>query len=524
MYFNEVFGSHPSTIRFHCPLKSTPDSRTRLDEALGEALAEMDLVTRTWKLPDAKLDAEQPADKFARRLTEATYLGRERPALLHYDTDHDRLNVTVLLDAHHGDTEAWALALVEALRAAFGKEASAQFHVLTSSQLGFDTEAINVQPLALDVAAHYNDDFAPVHADIRAALGAERSGLILLHGKPGTGKTSYIKHLIAEFPDRKFIFVPNDLVEVLLKPDFVSFMITQRSAILVIEDAEKVIQSRETSQQASVVSTILQLTDGLFSDYLSLKVVCTFNTDVSRIDQALYRKGRLIAFYEFGALSQNKSRALLADIGAGELAESAGRMTLAEIYNHDARAYGQPENKKIGFASLILLALTFLGASGLAAQSPLDALLGTWAGDIAVYAPGAPVREVPMRLHFAPRDAGDSTYAYQLTYLLPGAAPDVRAYVLRTRDAAAGAYVLDELNGISIPTYFLGGALVSRFGVMGSDLLTSIQRRGDHLAFAIAVSSEEATVTGDTIVQGDTIPPVRVYPMVVRQEALLRRE
>ncbi|MEZ4685662.1 MAG: hypothetical protein R3B47_06230 [Bacteroidia bacterium] len=40
----------------------------------------------------------------------------------------------------------------------------------------------------------------------------DSSGLILLHSAPGTGKTSYIKHLISKFPERKFIFIQNEFV------------------------------------------------------------------------------------------------------------------------------------------------------------------------------------------------------------------------------------------------------------------------------------------------------------------------
>lgn len=131
----------------------------------------------------------------------------------------------------------------------------------------------------------------------------------------------------------------------LLQPGFISFLLTKKDSILVIEDAEKVIMSRNDSGQNSVVSTILQITDGLFSDFLNIKVVCTFNTDVSRIDKALFRKGRMIAFYEFGELSEDKARAVLA-----EGAAMPRTRTLAEIFNAGTDNFAESaDNKRIGF-------------------------------------------------------------------------------------------------------------------------------------------------------------------------------
>lgn len=132
-----------------------------------------------------------------------------------------------------------------------------------------------------------------------------------------------------------------------LKPDFITFLIKQKNSILVIEDAESVIMSREQSQNKSIVSTILQITDGLFSDYLNIKVICTFNTDVSKIDKALFRKGRMIAFYKFEELAEDKAMALLHLESAEDLPETR---TLAELYNLKERSFtDQATTKTIGF-------------------------------------------------------------------------------------------------------------------------------------------------------------------------------
>jgi ATP-dependent 26S proteasome regulatory subunit len=132
-----------------------------------------------------------------------------------------------------------------------------------------------------------------------------------------------------------------------LKPDFISFLLRNRNSILVIEDAEKVITTRENLSENSVVSTILQLTDGLFSDYLNIKIICTFNTSIDRVDKALLRKGRLIATYEFKPLSAEKTNKLLK--GLGHDLNNAD-LTLSDIFNFKEKAFENTGNKKkIGF-------------------------------------------------------------------------------------------------------------------------------------------------------------------------------
>ncbi|MEL7378148.1 MAG: hypothetical protein AAFN65_14465, partial [Bacteroidota bacterium] len=63
------------------------------------------------------------------------------------------------------------------------------------------------------------------------------------------------------------------------------------------------------------------------------------------------------------------------------------------------------------------------------------------------------------------------------------------------------------------------------FSVMGSRLTASLELRGDELIYAITSGSEEAVrMSGDTIIDGDEIPPVASYGTNVYQRASLRRQ
>ena len=62
------------------------------------------------------------------------------------------------------------------------------------------------------------------------------------------------------------------------------------------------------------------------------QIIATFNCDLTTVDPALLRKGRLIANYEFNKLDLESSKLLSDKLGFGTESVT-GPMTLAEIYN-----------------------------------------------------------------------------------------------------------------------------------------------------------------------------------------------
>ena len=206
-----------------------------------------------------------------------------------------------------------------------------------------------IKPLALDLATMYNDDFLPVHQKIKESLSDGNKGLVLLHGLAGSGKTNYIKWLTAQIPNKNFIFVPNNLIGALADPQFMSMLIDNKNSVLVLEDCENYIAERVGGGNTSdVVSTILNIADGILSDVLECQFICTFNADLMDIDHALLRHGRLIAEYQFGALTVDKANAYLASVGKDITVDQP--MTLANVSNIDETKYkSSPAQKSFGF-------------------------------------------------------------------------------------------------------------------------------------------------------------------------------
>lgn len=193
-------------------------------------------------------------------------------------------------------------------------------------------------PEKFDINKLYNDTFVPENEKIYDFIAKDdNSGLVLLHGEKGTGKSSYIKHLINKFPDKKFVYVPSNLVNLLGDPSFGSFLTTLNNHIIVLEDCENVIMDRKQTQYASAVSLLLNMTDGILSDDLGIKFICTFNDDMKNIDSALLRKGRCVTKYEFLPLCEEKAAALLAERGIQAKVEKP--LTLSDIFHYEDDDY-----------------------------------------------------------------------------------------------------------------------------------------------------------------------------------------
>jgi len=189
-----------------------------------------------------------------------------------------------------------------------------------------------------DIHKLYNDGFETEDEKISKFIAEDdKSGLVILHGEKGTGKTSYIKHLVNSYPNRKFVYVPAHMINILSEPAFGSFLITLNNHVIVLEDCENAIRDRRASGSASAVSLLLNMTDGLLSDDLGIKFICTFNEDMKNIDPALLRKGRLMAKYEFKELAIDKSEALLRERGIETKLNKP--ITLAEIFHYGETDY-----------------------------------------------------------------------------------------------------------------------------------------------------------------------------------------
>jgi hypothetical protein len=213
----------------------------------------------------------------------------------------------------------------------------------------FEPFEVNV-PESYSIEKCYNDDFVPIHQKIIKLLNKNESGLYLFHGDPGTGKTTYIKHL-SSLIKRDIIYVPTSFTEYLADPSFLPALLHKKHSVLVIEDAEKALLARDPSDTSSVVSTILNITDGIMANVFNISIIATYNSPRQSIDKALLRKGRLKAEYHFEKLHKDKAQKIAKEINCNlQINEST---CLADLYNTEDDSVISTvelfEEKRMGF-------------------------------------------------------------------------------------------------------------------------------------------------------------------------------
>jgi hypothetical protein len=215
------------------------------------------------------------------------------------------------------------------------------FSILYRSDMGLDIRPFSAKlPTNIDLTLNYGKDFNEnIHPTIINRM-KDGNGLYLFHGAPGTGKSTYIKYLASCLPEKNFLYIPDFMLEVVARPDAIGIFLENKNLVLVLEDAEKAITSREINENNSIISTLLNLTDGILSDILNLNVIVSYNTQTEKVDSALLRKGRLKYKYEFKEIPRDRVRSILLTMGFNEdqiiELESTGEikdsMSIGEIY------------------------------------------------------------------------------------------------------------------------------------------------------------------------------------------------
>jgi hypothetical protein len=171
-----------------------------------------------------------------------------------------------------------------------------------------------------EIRSHYTSAASAALDELMAVTPDTLHGqLVLLHGAPGTGKTTALRTLAREWRtwcqadcvlDPEILFSdPGYLMDVVIGHD--TGESAARWRLLLLEDCDDLIREDAERPASQPLSRLLNLTDGMLGQGRQVLVAMTSNQDLRRLHPAVTRPGRCLAHVEIGPLSPAEAGPLL---------------------------------------------------------------------------------------------------------------------------------------------------------------------------------------------------------------------
>lgn len=258
----------------------------------------------------------------------------------------------------------------------------------SNNRMGIMVKEITFGSKFEDLTKLYSSIDDNFHNTLIDKIYSTSKGNIVFNGPPGTGKSFYIRKLIKDYyvkyennevdgeevdeaytmegffshnlgranTNKLFVYIPTNLSHLFSDPSFTTMLQNKageypKGLVIILEDAEKVIGSREVSGDG--VSALLNMSDGILNDIVSTQFIFTYNTDTANIDSALLRPGRLLAKKTFNLLNKDKATKLSELIGVNRVFENDASVATIfsglEVKENTILIEEEITNGKIGF-------------------------------------------------------------------------------------------------------------------------------------------------------------------------------
>lgn len=169
------------------------------------------------------------------------------------------------------------------------------------------------------------------------------ANILLLIGPPGTGKTTFIRGLLAH---RNCSAIVTYDAQILEKDGFFARFIEDDAEVMVLEDSDTFLKSRTDGN--TMMHRFLNVGDGLVTTKGKKMIFSTNLPSIRDIDSALVRPGRCFDILTFNELNKDEAKILAKKLNVS-LSEDKHKYSLADVFNVQSEMTKSATNRKVGF-------------------------------------------------------------------------------------------------------------------------------------------------------------------------------